>query len=93
MSWSVLLLAAAGAAVLILLVLKFRGRRPRDLLGPPRRKPRHLPGEELERLTALVGRGEEAEVMRQLKNAGYSDKQAKRLLWLMARLAATDGEG
>lgn len=87
MSWAVLILAAAGVAVLLLLFLKLRGGRPRDLLGPPKRKPRHLPGEELDRLTALVGRGEEAEVLRQLESAGYSEKQAKRLIWLMAKLA------
>ena len=85
-SWE-LILAAAGAAVLLLLLfLKLGGGGRRDLLGPPKRKPRKLSNEELNRLTELVGRGEEAEVLRQLKSAGYSEKQVKRLVWLMARL-------
>ena len=87
MSWPVLLLAAAGAAILLLLFLKLRGGGRRDLLGPPKPRPRHLPAEELDRLTELVGRGEEAEAIRQLKAAGYSEKQAKRLVWLMTKLA------
>jgi hypothetical protein len=90
MSWPLLLLAAAGLAVLLVLIAKLRGGGRGDLLGPPKRKPRHLPAEELDRLTELVGRGEEAEALRQLKSAGYSEKQSKRLLWLMARIAETD---
>jgi hypothetical protein len=86
MSWSVLLLAAGAAAVLLVLVVKLRGGRRDDLMGPPKRKPRHLPREELDRMTEMVGRGEEAEVLRQLKGAGYDERQSKRLVWLMSKL-------
>lgn len=88
MSWPVLLLAAGAALTLLVLALKLRGGGGRgDLTGPPRRKPRHLPREELDRLTELVGRGGEAEAIRQLKGAGYDERQAKRLVWLMSKLA------
>lgn len=92
-SWELIFAAAALAALLLLLFLKLGGGGGRDLLGPPKRKPRHLPREELDRLTELVGRGEEAEAVRQLKAAGYSEEQAKRLVWLMARLADGEGQG
>jgi hypothetical protein len=85
------LLALAGAALALALVLKLRGGRG-DLIAPPGRKPRRLSHEELDRLTALVGRGEEEEALRQLKSAGYDDAAARRLVRLMARLAATEEE-
>ncbi|HEX8625829.1 MAG TPA: hypothetical protein VF782_12255 [Allosphingosinicella sp.] len=85
------LLAPAGAALLILaLALKLRGGGRGHLLGPPRPKPRHLPHAELDRLTELVGRGGEEEVLRHLKAAGYGGRRASRLVRLMARLAAAD---
>lgn len=87
------LLAPAGAVLLLVLALKLRGPGGgRDLTGPPRRKPRHLSHEELDRLTALVGRGEEEEALRQLRGAGYDEAGAGRLVRLMVRLAAADGE-
>lgn len=86
MSGSVLLLAAAGAAVLLVLVAKLRGGRG-DLLAPPGRKPRRLSRGEMERLMELVGRGEEEEALRQLKAAGYEEAASRKLLRLMARLA------
>lgn len=87
MNWPILLLAAGAALVLLVLVVKLRGGGRDDLMGPPKRKPRPLPREELDRLTELVGQGGEAEAMRQLKAAGYDERQAKRLVWLMAKLA------
>ena len=87
MSWPVLLLAAGAALVLLALAAKLRGGGRDDLMGPPRKTPRHLPREELDRLTELVGQGGEAEAMRELKAAGYNERQAKRLVWLMAKLA------
>jgi len=88
MSWQVLLLAGAGAAVLILLALKLRGGGGGrgDPSAPPKRKPRHLPHEELDELTALVGGGGEEEVRRRLKDAGYGEAQVRRLIWLMTKL-------
>lgn len=91
MGWFALLLFAAAAVGLFLLALKLLGRGGRgDLTGPA--GPRHLSNEELDRLTALVGRGEEAEVLGRLKNAGYSDSGTRRLVRLMAKVAAADGE-
>ncbi|HEX8573886.1 MAG TPA: hypothetical protein VF759_14170 [Allosphingosinicella sp.] len=90
MSWTALLLGA-GAAILIWLVLKLRGGGGRrDLLGPPKAKPRALSREELEQLTEIVGRGESEEALRRLKSAGYDVAQSRRLIWLMTKLAATD---
>jgi len=90
MSWYAVLLAAAAASVLLVLVVKLRGGGRGDLISPPRRKPRHLPGKELDRLTELVGRGEEEEVLRHLKSAGYDEARARRLLWFMIRIAGVD---
>lgn len=91
MSWFALLLAAAvavTAVLLLLLALWLRRVRARDaLMGPPRRRPKHLPPAELDRLTALVGRGEEAEVRRQLAQAGYDERAAGRLIWWMRKVA------
>lgn len=91
MSWFAILLAAAAAAIALLLLALWRRRvRARDaLMAPPGRGPKHLPPAELDRLTALVGRGEEAEVRRQLEG-GYDERGVRRLLWLMRKLAETD---
>lgn len=87
MGWYALLLAAAAASVLLMLVARLRGGRRRDLLGPPGRRPRKLSGEELDRMTHLVGQGGQAEVERQLKSAGYDEAQVRRLVWLMVKIA------
>lgn len=89
MSGLALLLAAAAAAAtaVLLLVLWLRRVRARDaLMGPPRRGPKHLPPAELDRMTEMVGRGEEAEVRRQLAQAGYDERRAGRLIWLMRKI-------
>ena len=97
MSWSALLLAAAVAAAaiaLLLLALWLRRMRARDaLLGPPKRGPKHLPPAELDRLTAMVGRGEEAQVRRRLAQAGYDERGAGRLIWWMRKVAEAEAEG
>ena len=90
MGWHAILLLAAAAAVLILLAAQLRARRRGDLTGPPRPEPRYLPPQELDELTEMVGRGEEAEVRRRLKDAGYDEAATKRLLWFMVRLAEPD---
>ena len=93
MSWLALLLSAAAALGLLLLMLWLRRVRERDaLMRPRKRKPKSLSRAELDRLTAQVGRGEKDEVLRQLKSAGHSDAGARRLVWLMVQIAATDGE-
>lgn len=86
------LFALAGAALLLVLALRLRGDRRGDLIAPPGRKPKHLAREELDRLMDLVGRGEEEQAVRQLKSAGYDEAAARRLVGLMDRLAAPDGE-
>lgn len=92
MSWSALLLAAAAGAALIALALRLRGGGRGDLTGPPRRKPRRLSRQELDELTALVGRGGEEEAVRRLKSAGYDEAATRRLVRLMGKVAAADGE-
>jgi len=93
MSWSALLLAAAAAATLLVLVVKLRGGDGRgDLIAPRKRKPRRLARVELGRLTDLVGRGESAEALRRLEGAGYDEATAKRLVRLMTKLEAADGD-
>ena len=86
MSWSILLPAALAGAALLVLVVKLRGGGRGDLLGPPKRKPRRLEREELNRMTERVGAGGQAEVERQLKAAGYDEAQVRRLVWLMTKL-------
>lgn len=86
MSWSVLLLAVGASSLLLVLVLKLRGRGRDDLLGPPGRKPRDLSHEELDRMTEMVGRGEQEEVERQLKSAGYGEAGVRRLVWFMRKI-------
>ncbi|HEX8239792.1 MAG TPA: hypothetical protein VF574_08655 [Allosphingosinicella sp.] len=92
MNWPVLLLAALGAAALLMLLLKLRGGGRRDLLGPPKRKPRKLSRAEIERLAGLVGRGDEVGALRELEGAGYDGASARRMVGLMARLAGTGAE-
>ena len=91
MGWHFLLLLGAAAAAAVLVAVKLLARRRGDLTGPPRPGPRHLPPQELDELTEMVGRGEEAEVRRRLKDAGYDEAATRRLLWFMIRLAEPDG--
>jgi hypothetical protein len=91
MSWTALLLAAAAiATALPLLALWLRRARMRDAPMGPRAGPKHLPPAELDRLTALVGRGEEAQVRRRLAQAGYDERRAGRLIWWMRKVAEAD---
>lgn len=82
-----LAVAAAAAALLLLLTLWLRRVRARDaLMGPRKAGPKHLPPAELDRLTAMVGRGEEAQVRRLLAEAGYDERGVRRLLWWMRKI-------
>jgi hypothetical protein len=88
------LVAAGATLILAVLALKLRGPLGRtDLTGPRKPNPMRLSRDELDRLTALVGGGGEEEALRQLKDAGYEEPAARRLIWLMAKIAETDPEG
>jgi hypothetical protein len=93
MSWSALLLGAgAGLVVLLLFARLYGSGRARDPGAPPRRKPRDMPGEELDRLTEMVGRGEEEEVRRRIRDAGFSEGAERKMIWLMRKLSEPDAE-
>lgn len=86
------LLAAAGAALLLLLALRLRGPRNRtDLTGPPRRRRKRITAAEAKRLGALVARADEAEARRLIRKAGFDEAEAARLVRLAARLEALAG--
>jgi hypothetical protein len=81
------LLAFAGAALLLLLALKLRGPRNRtDLRRPPRRKRRRITADEAWRVRKLVARGDESGALRLIREAGYEEAGARRLVALVARL-------
>ena len=86
------LLAAAGAALLLLLALRLRGPRNRtDLRGPPRRRRKRITAAEARRLGALVARADEREALRLIRRAGYDEAEAARLVRLIARLESLSG--
>ena len=86
------LLLAAATALILLLGLKLRGPRGRpDLTGPPKRRRKRLsPGDAL-RLRTLVARGQDDEALRLIREAGYDDADARKLIGFIARLEESDG--
>jgi hypothetical protein len=84
------LVAAAGAAgIALMLALKLRGPRgDRDLICPP--GPRKLSREQVQSLADLVARGEEAEALRMLRSAGWTEEDARQAIGLVERFAGRD---
>ena len=80
---------AAAAIVLLIVVLavKLRGGRDGgDLTGPPkRRRKRILPGE-ASRLIELVAAGDEAGALRMIREAGYDEAEARKVLALVVKV-------
>src|SRR5687768_5711324 len=86
MSWSVLLVAAASAVLLLAVALKLRGPRGgRDLIRPPRPQP--FGEAEAASLTELIVRGEEEEALRRMRRAGHDEASARKLIGLVTRLS------
>lgn len=85
---------AAGAALLLLVLLAIRLRGPRDrpdLLGPPKRRRRRLRPGEAERLTALVAAGRGDEALRQIREMGFDETDAQKLVRFIAGFQAAVG--
>ena len=93
MPGSAIALAAAAALLLLLVALKLRGPRGgRDLLGPPKRKRKRIGFAEARRLADLIDHGNSAEAVRQMRESGLDEADARRVAGLIERLAATDPE-
>lgn len=91
---SIAFVLAAAAVLLLLLALKLRGPRVgRDLTGPPRPKPRRMGAFEARRLADLVDRGESGEALRLIREAGYDDAAARKLVRLIERLGGETAAG
>jgi hypothetical protein len=86
------LIAFTGAALLLLLALKLRGPRNRtDLRRPPKRKRRRITADEAWRVRKLVARGDEGGALRLIREAGYDEGRARKLVALVARLETLVG--
>ena len=87
------LVAAGGAALLLLLALRLRGPSGgRDLTGPPKRKGRTFTPAEAGRIAELVERGEREEALRLIRAAGHDEAMALKLVGLVERLEGRAGE-
>jgi hypothetical protein len=76
-------LTAAAAALVLLLLLGLRLRGPRggpDLTGPPKRRRKRLTVRDSRRITTLVAGGKGGEAMRFIREAGYDDSDAARMV-------------
>jgi hypothetical protein len=79
-------------ALFLLLALKLRGPRNRtDLSRPPRPKRPRFTKDDVRRLGALLARGDESGVLRLIRQAGYDEAEARKLVDLAARLEAPTG--
>ncbi|MBV8686243.1 MAG: hypothetical protein JOZ90_09420 [Alphaproteobacteria bacterium] len=88
------LAAAAAAALLLLLALRLRGPGDRaDLLGPPRRRKRKLSRRDAARLRDLVAAGRQDEALRRIRERGYDDSDARRLVRLISGLQKAAAAG
>ena len=80
-------LLLAATALLLLLGLKLRGPRGRpDLTGPPKRRRKRLSPGDAGRLRALVARGRDDEALRLIRELGYDEADARKLVGFIARL-------
>ena len=75
--------AVAGAVLLLLLVLalKLRGSRGADdLMKPPKRRRKRIWPGDASRLIELVSAGDEEAALRMIREAGYDEAEARKLL-------------
>ena len=80
---------AVGAVILLLLVLalKLRGSRGRDdLMGPRKRRPKRISPGDASRLIELVAAGDEEGALRMIREAGYEEAEARKILALTVKV-------
>ena len=81
--------AAALAVLILLLGLRLRGGRGGDdLLGPRKRGRKRISPGEASRLIELVSAGEEEEALRRIREAGYDEAEARKVLALVVKVEA-----
>src|SRR5687768_6948109 len=81
--------AVAGAVLLLLLVLalKLRGARGGDdLMGPRKRGRKRISPGDASRLIELVSAGDEEAALRMIREAGYEEAEARRVLALAVKV-------
>jgi hypothetical protein len=81
--------AVAGAVVLLLLVLvlKLRGSGGRgDLMGPGKRRRKHISPGTAGRLIELVSAGDEEGALRMIREHGYEEADARKVLAMAVKL-------
>ena len=79
--------AVAVVLLLLVLVLKLRGSGGRgDLLGPPKSRRKRISPGEASRLIELVSAGDEAGALRMIREAGYDEAEARKVLALVVKV-------
>ncbi|MFL6844512.1 MAG: hypothetical protein ACJ8ER_06490 [Allosphingosinicella sp.] len=85
------LLAAAAAALLLALGLKLRGPRGgADLTGPSKRRRKRLTVRDARKITALVSEGKGGEARRFIREAGYDDSDAGKMVAFIETMEKLD---
>ena len=80
--------AVAAVVLLLLVVLAFRLRGPRgrdDLMGPRKRRPKRISPGDAGRLLELVEAGDEEGALRMIREHGYDEAGARKILAMVAR--------
>ena len=78
--------AGAVLLLLVLLALKLRGSGGGDdLMGPRKRRPKHISPGEAGRLLELVEAGDEEAALRMIRQHGYEEAEARKVLALVVK--------
>ena len=73
--------------LLLALVLKLRGsRRGDDLMGPRKRRRKRISLGDASRLIELVSAGDEEAALRMIREAGYEEAEARKVLALVVKV-------
>src|SRR5687768_7473018 len=84
-----LLPAVAGAVLLLLVVLALKLRGPSgadDLIGPRKRRRKRIGPGDASRLIELVSAGDEDGALRMIREAGYDEAEARKILALVVKV-------
>ena len=81
--------AVAGAVLLLLIVLALKLRGPRggdDLMGSRKRRRKRISPGDASRLIELVSAGNEEGALRMIRDAGYEEAEARKVLALVVKV-------
>jgi hypothetical protein len=81
--------AVAGAVLLLLLVLALKLRGPRggdELTGPRKRRRKRISPGNASRLIELVSAGDEDAALKMIRDAGYDEAEARKVLALVVKV-------